>query len=222
VKTKKLVTSAMLLAFATILSLIRIIQFPFGGSVTLVSMMPIIILTYMYGCKWGLFASFVFSLLQLATGFDTVSAFFLPGDAKMALPAAISICLIDYILAYTALGLGGVFKNKLKNPTKEIVLGTIVALTTRYIFHIISGYVFFGAWAEWFFGDSTGLMQIGFLKPFCQFVMNNAGSKLLSLIYSVIYNGAYMIPEIILTAFIVPVVFKILKKQSGTVPSSRS
>ncbi len=213
-KTKKLVTTAMLLAFATILSLIRIIQLPFGGSVTLVSMLPVVILSYMYGCRWGLFASFVFSLLQLATGFDTVSAFFLPGDAKMALSSAICICVIDYILAYTVLGISGIFKNKFKNRAGEIMLGSIVALFARYVMHIISGYIFFGSWAQWFFGDATGLMQIGFLKPFCNFVLSNASTQALSLIYSVIYNGAYMIPEIILTALVAPVVLKILNKSN--------
>lgn len=213
-KTKKLVTTAMLLAFATILSLIRIIQLPFGGSVTLVSMLPVVILSYMYGCRWGLFASFVFSLLQIATGFDTVSAFFLPGDAKMALSSAILICMIDYIFAYTTLGIAGIFKNNLKKASSEIMLGSVVALSARYILHIISGYIFFGAWAEWFFADATGLMQIEIFKPFCDFVLNNTAPQMLSLIYSIIYNGAYMIPEIILTTLFAPIILKILVKSN--------
>ena len=54
-KTKKLVTTAMLLAMAVLLSLVQVLKLPFGGSVTLVSMLPVVLIAYMFGTKWGLF-----------------------------------------------------------------------------------------------------------------------------------------------------------------------
>ena len=215
-KTKKLVTTAMLLAFALILSLIQVLQLPFGGSVTLVSMLPVVIAAYMYGTRWGLFSAFIYSLLQMVAGIGTVSAFFLPGEGQMALGSAIAICLIDYVLAYTMLGFGGIFAGRFKSKTKELCLGIVVALGLRYVMHIISGAIFFGAWAEWFFADSTGLSQIGALKGFCSWVMNNLSGGGLSLFYSVVYNGAYMIPEIIITVIVAPVVMRVLKKSKLT------
>lgn len=209
-KTKKIVTTAMLLAIAVVLSLVKIINLPFGGSVTLASMVPIIIISYMYGVKWGVFSAFVYAVLQLLTGIDTIAAFFLPGSSKMHLWAALSVCFIDYILAYTMLGLGGIFKGRLKKRASEICVGALFAVFLRYLMHIISGAIFFGTWAEWFFSDYTGLSQISVLKGFCTWVMNNFSGKSLALFYSLIYNGCYMLPEIIITAIAVPIVYKIL------------
>ena len=130
-KTKKLVTTAMLLAMAVLLSLVQVLKLPFGGSVTLVSMLPVVLIAYMFGTKWGLFSAFVYSLLQMLTGMDTVTAFFMPGDSQMALGAALCVCLIDYILAYTMLGFGGIFKGKFLNlplnmpPNPSIVYARI-------------------------------------------------------------------------------------------------
>ena len=211
-KTKKLVTTAMLLAFALILSLIQVIKLPFGGSVTAVSMLPVVLISYMYGVRWGLFSAFIYSVLQLFAGFGTVSAFFLPGDSQMVFANAVLICIIDYILAYTALGLGGVFKGKMTSKTKELCLGIVVSLLLRYVMHIISGALFFGAWAEWFFADTTGLSQIGFLTGFCDWVMQSMNGIWLEIFYSFVYNGAYMIPEIIITTLAAPIIYKVLEK----------
>ena len=170
-KTKKFVLTAMLIAVGTLLSFFQIIRLPFGGSVTLLSMMPVILIAWMYGTRWGVFSAFVYSVLQLVCGMGTVSAFFLPGDSKMALGAALCVCILDYILAYTMLGFGGIFRDKIKNESLAISLGALVALTLRLVMHVISGAVFFGAWAEWFFADSSGLSQISIFKGFCDWVM---------------------------------------------------
>ena len=121
-KTKKIVTSAMLLAFALILSFIQILNLPFGGSITLLSMLPVVFISYIYGCKWGVFCAFIYALLQMLVGMGTISAFFLPGDSQMAFFSAIMICVIDYIFAYSVLGLGGIFKGKFKSRFSEIAL----------------------------------------------------------------------------------------------------
>ena len=213
-KTKKLVTTAMLLAMAVLLSLVQVLKLPFGGSVTLVSMLPVVLIAYMFGTKWGLFSAFVYSLLQMLTGMDTVTAFFMPGDSQM-LGAALCVCLIDYILAYTMLGFGGIFKGKFKNGASELVLGVVVALALRYLMHIISGAIFFGAWADWFFGDSTGLTQVAAFKGFCTWVLSTFKGASLSVVYSIVYNGCYMIPEMIITVIVAPIIYKVLEKSGN-------
>ena len=201
--TKKLVTSAMLIAIAVVLSLLTPFNLPFGGGITLASGLPIIIISFMFGTKFGLFSAFIYSLLQMVTGMNTVASFFLPGESQMVLWKAITVCLLDYILAYTVLGLGGIFKNRFKNNSVSIIIGTIFAISLRYVIHIISGAVFFGAWAEWFF-TQDGFYKIG------ETILNTFSGTSLSVIYSIFYNGLYMIPEILITAVIAPIVYKII------------
>lgn len=197
-KTKRLTTSSIMIAIAITISLIcAVIPFlnlPFGGGFTIASMLPIVLIAYMYGTKWGLLSAFTYSILQMLLSFNTVYAFFLPTDENYmgSAGAAIMICLIDYVIAYTALGLGGVFRNVVKNKTLSIALGVLLALSLRYIAHIISGYIFFGAWAEWFF-TQDGFYQIG------NAILTTFDGKALSLVYSIFYNGLFMIPEIIIT-----------------------
>ena len=213
-KTKKITASALLLAIATVLSLLKLYELPFGGSVTVASMVPVVLISYIYGTKWGLFSAFIYSILQLISGIATgiVSKMFLPGDEQMLLWQAISICVLDYILANVALGFGGIFKNKLKHRTSEIILGSVLALFLCWLMHTISGAIFYGAWAEWFFGDATGLSQISFTKPFCDWVLSKMSGASLALFYSVIYNAAYMIPETIITAILSPFIYRSIQK----------
>lgn len=206
-KTKKLVTTSMLLSLAVILSFVKISEFPFGGSITLASMMPIILISCLYDVKWGIGAAVVYGMIQILTGMSTVSAFFLPGESRMAIPAAVGVCFFDYVAAYGVLGFGGIFKHKFKSAVAEVVLGTVTALILKYVMHVISGTIFFSAWAEWFF--DSGLSQIAVFKPFCEFVADNVNGRLLAVLYSVIYNGAYMIPETVITTTAVSVVCKI-------------
>lgn len=201
--TTKLVKCALLVAIATGLSLFQPFELPFGGGITIASMMPIILIAFCYGLKWGLFSAFVFSILQMVVGMKTVAAFFLPGDSQMLVWQAICICLIDYVLAYTVLGFGGIFKKYIKNKAAAICAGTVFALLLRYVMHIISGYIFFGSWAEWFF-TQEGFYAIGAT------IMEHFSGWGLALLYSVFYNGLYMIPEIIITAIVTPVIYKIL------------
>lgn len=207
-KSRKIVISAMLIALATVLSLLQPFQLPFGGGITIASMMPVVILSYMFGVRWGLFSAFVYSILQIALGIRTVSAFFMPGDEAMALGNAICVCLLDYIVAYTVLGFGGIFKGKFKNDSLSLVIGSVFATTLRYVTHIVSGAIFFGAWAEWFF-TQDGFYSVGAL------IMDTFSGVGLSVMYSIFYNGLYMIPEIIITAVCAPFVYKILKKSNN-------
>ncbi len=193
-KTRRMVESGILIAMAMVLALVsKVLPFhlPFGGSITLVSMLPIVLLSYRYGVKWGLFSSFIYSLLQIIISFDDVKAFFVPQDYKMT--ASIGIIFLDYIAAYTALGIGGIFRNRFKKASSALVMGSVAALMLRYIIHIISGTIFFGAWAEWFF-TQEGFYKIG------QTILDTFSGNSLALVYSIFYNGLYMVPEIVITA----------------------
>ena len=202
-KTQRLTVSAVMLAFATVLALvcelIPFLNLPFGGGFTLASMLPIVIVSYMYGIKWGFFTSFTYSIIQIIISLikgSTVLALFTPtSDDYMGIGIAFAIIIIDYLLAYGVLGIGGIFRNKIKNKVLAIVLGVVVALSLRYLCHILSGYIFYGAWAEWFFSQE-GFYAIG------EKILGAFSGKGLALIYSIFYNGLYMIPEIIITAIV--------------------
>lgn len=191
----------MMLAVATAISaicaVIPFLNLPWGGGFTICSMLPIVIVSYMYGVKWGLFTGGVYAVIQMVLGNATVAALFIPTeDSYMGFGAAMAICLIDYILAYTALGLGGVFRKSVKNKALAICLGAILALSVRYVCHIVSGYIFYGLCAEWFFGEADVIASLAVSK----WILNTFSGNGLSFVYSVVYNGCYMIPEIILTA----------------------
>ena len=197
-KTRRITESAMLLALAVVLELVSkmiIPPMPFGGQLTIVCMLPVVLISYRHGVKWGLVSGFAYSLLQMALGAGTVTAAFQPGyfgDGTM-IGNAIIMCFLDYILAYTLLGLGGMFRDKIKNSGAALCLGSVVALSCRYIAHIGSGYILFSGWAEWFFTQegfpAWGANLVASLSP-----------DMLGFVYSVVYNGMYMVPEIILTA----------------------
>ena len=196
-KTRRLTESAMLIAIAIALELLSksvLPPMPFGGQLTLCAMFPVVLLSYRHGVKWGLLSGFVYALLQMALGGSTVTAAFQPGyfgDGTLIFKA-ILMCALDYLAAYTALGLGGAFRRRLP-PRTALVLGSVLALSARYLCHILSGYILFAGWAEWFFTQdgfpAWGASLVSALSP-------NA----LGLTYSIVYNGMYMIPELILTA----------------------
>ena len=197
-KTKRVTESAMLLAIAIVLELVSkmfIPEMPFGGQVTLMSMLPVVLISYRHGVKWGLVAGLAYAVLEMALGAKTVAAAFQPGyfgDGVMLLNALI-MCAMDYLAAYTLLGLGGCFRNRIKRPGIALMLGSLVALGGRYLAHILSGYILFSGYAEWFF------TQDGFPAWGAQLV-SSMSPEALGLTYSVVYNGMYMIPEMLLTA----------------------
>jgi len=188
----------MLIALAVVLELVGrmvIPPMPFGGQLTLVCMLPIVLISYRHGVRWGLVAAFGYSLVQMALSADTVTAAFQPGyfgDGTMLLNAVI-MCALDYLMAYTVLGLGGVFRNRAGNKGASLMMGSLVALSARYLTHILSGYILFSGWAEWFF------TQDGFPAWGAGLVASLSPSAL-GWVYSIVYNGMYMVPEMILTA----------------------
>jgi len=168
-KTKLLVEGAAMVALATVLSYIRVIKMPWGGSVTLLSMLPIIIFSIKNGVKNGLVVSFVFSLIQFLQGI--MDGLFGWGLTPVSLVACI---VIDYLLAFTVLGIAGIFRDKGMNGW---ILGTVLAVGLRFVMHFLSGVLIWHSFGELWGGFSTES----------------------TILYSLLYNGAYMVPELIFT-----------------------
>ena len=139
-----------------------------GGGVSICAMLPLTFFSYRHGLKWGVFTAFVFSVLQLLLGMDNVQY------ATSAL-MALGIILFDYIVAYTVIGLAGMFKGKFGKPALEIVVGTVVVMILRFLCHFLTG------WVIW---DALWPNEFGLAAP----------------IYSLYYNGSYMLVEAIITS----------------------
>ena len=186
-KIQRLTVSGIFIALATVLSLLTIAQLPYGGSITPLSMLPIVMLAYMYGVRWGMLSGLVYGAIQAVIGAAASSAF-----AGQSVGAVFGILFFDYIVAFSVLGLAGVFRGKIKNHSAAFMLGTLAATLLRYVSHIVSGCIFFGSYAEWFFTQKS-------ISSFGASILEQYSGAKLILVYSTIYNGTYMIPEIILT-----------------------
>lgn len=202
-KTKKktdprvLVECAMLIAVAVVLELIPKFagfELPFGGTITIMSLLPIALASYRNGLKWGFITSFVYSLLEMILGAKTVAGLFMPGDAQQVLWKALLICFIDYILAFTALGIGGIFRKVIKKPAAALALGTATAIALCYFFHVLSGALFYGEWAEWYFTQESFVEVFG---AFGEKILTAYSGTGLAWIYSAFYNATYMLPELV-------------------------
>lgn len=188
--TRKLTESAILIALGTVLALltnyIPFLNLPYGGSITIFSMVPLVVISYRYGVKWGIFSGIVFGLLQMVIG--------LTAGVFQGTEVYVAICsaLLDYIVAYMVIGTAGMFRNKIKNPVLAIAAGALVACLLRLIVHFLSGAIFFGSYAEWFF-TQEGISGWG------QNILDSFSGYGLAAIYSIVYNAMYMIPETIIT-----------------------
>lgn len=131
---QRMCVTAVLLALATVLSLIKPFPMPFGGSVTLLSMLPVVMLPLMYGTGWGMVSAFIYSLIQLALDIASVLSW---GLTPYALVGTI---VLDYLLAFSLLGLSGLFKSK---GIVGIAGGVVMVLIFRFLMHFISGVVIF-------------------------------------------------------------------------------
>ena len=129
--TQKLTESSIMLAMAVILSIVKIAELPYGGSITLASMLPLIIISYRYGLGWGSLTGFVFGLIQMLFGLNNLSY-------ATSVIAAAAIILLDYVFAFTATCFGALFRN-VKRPTVAFGLAAFTVCFIRYLFHVISG-----------------------------------------------------------------------------------
>lgn len=185
-KTLRLVTSGVLIGLATVLSVIKVFALPFGGSVTLFSMVPILVLGYMYGVKWGLLSGGVYGLLQMILGATMSQAF-----AGLSGFSIVIMALLDYIVAYVVVGMSGMFKGRLKNHTVAFALGSTVAILLRLICHFLSGWILWGSYASSYFEEMN--------NSFGNYVLSSFDGQLLAALYSLVYNASYMLPELVMS-----------------------
>ena len=152
-ETKQLVFCSAAVALSVVTSFIKVYTFPFGGSITLCSMLFVCLIGYWYGPRISLTTGLAYGLLQLVTG------------PYIVFPLQV---LVDYPLAFGALGLSGFFWNS----KHGLIKGYLVGVLGRYVFAVLSGWLFFGAyaWEGW--------------AP---------------LPYSLAYNAAYLVPEAVIT-----------------------
>ncbi len=150
------------IALAFVLSCVKIVQMPWGGSVTLLSMFFIVFIGYLYGPGVGLAAGLIYGILELIQ------------DGGSYMLTFFQVCC-DYILAFTALGVSGFFKGK-KNG---LVIGYIVAVIARGIFHVIGGYIY---WMDYMPDNFPASLRV---------------------VYPICYNFAFLIPEAILTVIVI-------------------
>ncbi|MBQ8475128.1 MAG: energy-coupled thiamine transporter ThiT [Clostridia bacterium] len=127
----KLTESAMMIALATVLSFLKLANLPYGGSITIASMLPIVIIAVRYGVPWGLFTGIVHGTLQLIIDPSPLSYFTSP--ASLA-----AIIIIDYIVAFGVIGVCGAAR-KISNPSTSLCTAAFVAGLLRYVCHVVSG-----------------------------------------------------------------------------------
>ncbi len=142
-KTKKLTLSAIMVALSTVLVIIsKLIPAPWlqGGSITIASMVPIIATSIILDTKWGIVCGFVFSLIQMITGFY-------PPPTQTFLYFVL-VVLLDYVVAFGVLGLAGTFYRLMKKNMWAIPVSGVIVTTLRYICHILSGILIWGVYAE--------------------------------------------------------------------------
>lgn len=186
-----LAESAIMVALAAVLSMLKVWQSPYGGSVTVLSMAPIILLSLRHGVKVGLLGGLAYSLIQLLQGLGNL--------AWIPTPMGIVLCaLFDYILPFTLLGFGGCFRSgKLgKNPILCAALGALLVSVIRYFCHVVSGAViWYELDREWYADDPTHIVNL--YGPW---------------MFSIIYSAIYMVPEIIATTVGTGLLSKALSK----------
>ncbi len=156
---RQLVFCAMAIALGTVLSEIKIISFPWGGSATLLSMLVICLPGYFFGLGAGLMTGVAYGALQLLI------------DPYVIFPVQL---VVDYFLAFGALGLSGLFTN----AKQGLLKGYLTGVLGRYVFVVISGWIFFSeyAWEGW---------------PV--------------LPYSLVYNGIYIFAEAAVTLVVLSI-----------------
>ena len=185
-RTFNLVLGGIMVAMATVLGFIKVYEAPYGGAITVCSMLPILFYSYRCGLKWGLGAGLVHSVLQLLLGMSALRG--------LSVGTLVGSIFLDYIFAFTVLGLGGMFRGKIKNDAAAFTLGSFVSMMLRYVCSFLSG------WVLWAGMNETADMQ-GFIAQFIPALANVTGTTL-AVVYSLVYNGVYMIPEIILTCVV--------------------
>ncbi|MDL2254143.1 energy-coupled thiamine transporter ThiT [Ruminococcaceae bacterium OttesenSCG-928-I18] len=139
-KTATLVEAALMVAIAFVLSFIPLFKMPWGGTVTCFSTLPILLLSFRHGGRWGVFGAAVYGCLQALQGMDSVVA-------AQTLGAMVLCVLLDYFIAYACLGFAGPIAGRFSKPT----LGLVAAITLTGLMRLgcsfLSGILIWGAYA---------------------------------------------------------------------------
>ncbi len=169
VSTKQLAFSAMAMALAVVTSMLKMFDLPMGGSATWFSMLFIALIGYWFGLRAGLMTAIAYGFLQLIL------------DPYIIHPMQL---LVDYILAFGALGLSGITSNR----KHGLLIGYWIAVCGRFVFAFLSGMIFFGSYA--------------------------ADYNMSAPVYSALYNGSYIFAEAVVTTVLlcIPPVNKALAK----------
>ena len=161
VRTKKMVECALLVAIGTVLSLFSLVNMPYGGSITLASMLPVVLISYRHGLGWGLGSGLVYAVVQQLLGLNNLSYF-------TTWQSIVAVIFLDYIIAFMAVGLGGVFRRAVRQQSLSLACGSVLVCLIRYLCHVVSGA---SVWAGLSIPTEAALL------------------------YSFGYNATYMIPE---------------------------
>lgn len=176
----KMCESALMIALAVLFDFLsKIITagmsnmfWPGGGGITL-GMVPLVFVAYRHGNLWGVLSAFVYSGIQLVTGWYAPPA--------GTLGSFVLCILLDYVLAFTVLGLAGFFAGFFKNKLFGYGFGAFSVCMLRFVCSFLSGAIIWGDWIAW----------EGFSNPWA---------------YSFLYNISYMLPNAIITALILTAV----------------
>ena len=177
-RTLALAECALMLAAAVALSYVKLFQLPFDGSITLLSMLPITLVAIRHGLGWGLGTAFAYSWFQILQG-----GVFAWGLTPGMLVASL---LLDYLLAFTVLGLAGLFRRR---GTVGAVGGVALVCVLRFLVHFLAGVIL---WANFEEFVAFGQEWVG--RPW---------------LYSLCYNGVYMLPETVFTTLGAAILFRI-------------
>ena len=139
-RTRKITECAIMIALAAVLHMIKLFSMPQGGAVTLASMVPLIIISYRHGIKWGVLTASTFAFLNMVLGFYAPPA----GDVL----SYILVVLLDYVIAFGVLGLADLFRKGIGNRLIGLVFSTLIVCVFRFSCHFASGMLIWGVYAK--------------------------------------------------------------------------
>lgn len=177
-RVRALCESAVLLALAVILSYVKLYEFPFGGAVTLVSTLPVFLVSIRHGLRWGFGTAFCFSWFQILQG-----EVFGWGLTPVMLVASL---FLDYLIAFSALGIAGIWRKK---GNAGILCGIALASGIRFLVHFLSGVILWANYTEFI---AFGVEWVN--RP---------------VLYSLCYNGLYVVPDALLVILVTVVLLRI-------------
>lgn len=119
------------MALCLIITLFPIFRLPFGGSVTIGKLLPLIFFTYFYGLKSGIFAGTIFSVFQIMISFHVPPA--------KTVFSFICVVLLDYMIPYLIIGFTAIFKNIFRNIKKCFSVSIVFSYFVRFLCGVFSG-----------------------------------------------------------------------------------